>query len=159
MAFGAILGQSVDTFTKQETLTESTATLLGLTEEKIPDKAFLALFNQNIKIATGNYMGTGNYGIDNKNSLTFNFTPKIIMIIEDDLTNDTYNGISICWFVNNLIHGITPTTTNAVLGTEVSVLWSENKVEWYSESNRQPESSRQQGNILNKNYTYVALGV
>lgn len=158
MGFGAILGQSVDAFTKQETLTESTATLLGLTEEKIPDKAFLALFNQNIKIATGNYMGTGNYGIDNKNSLTFNFTPKIIMIIEDELKNDTYDGNSICWFVNDLIHGIKPTTTNSVLGSRVSISWSENKVEWYSESD-QSHSNRQQGNILNKNYTYVALGV
>lgn len=154
MAFGAILGQSADAFTKQETLTESTATLLGLTEEKIPDKAFLALFNQNLKIATGNYTGTGSYGSGNKNFLTFSFTPKIIMIIENTLTNNTYKGNSICWFVNNLIHGITPTTTNSVLGTGVSISWSENKVEWYSD-----ESNRQQGNISDKNYTYIALGV
>ena len=36
------------------------------------------------RIATGSYVGTGEYGIDHPNSLIFPFTPKIIMLVGDN---------------------------------------------------------------------------
>lgn len=38
------------------------------------------------KIATGSYVGTGTYGPDNKNSLTFPFNPKFVAIWMDNAT-------------------------------------------------------------------------
>ena len=35
---------------------------------------------------TGHYVGSGVYGSDNKNSLTFNFVPKIVIVMRQTLT-------------------------------------------------------------------------
>lgn len=87
MAFGAILGQSFETspvldnyFTKDETLTSSTAALFGLGADSVPDDAFAYLGKYASKIATGSYVGTGKYGSSNPNSLTLDFEPKIMFI-------------------------------------------------------------------------------
>lgn len=42
------------------------------------------------KIATGSYTGTGKYGLNNPNSLTFEFTPKMLFITIDTATNTLY---------------------------------------------------------------------
>lgn len=40
----------------------------------------LGQLGSKVRIATGSYKGTGKYGIDNPNTLTFNFVPKIVML-------------------------------------------------------------------------------
>ena len=44
MAFGAILNQTFDGYTKKQTLSDQTRTLLGLPSDSTPDDAFQALY-------------------------------------------------------------------------------------------------------------------
>lgn len=52
-----------------------------------------------VQIATGSYAGTGTYGASNPNSLTFDFTPKLVYIEGHD-RNGTGNTAYSAWFVN-----------------------------------------------------------
>ena len=63
-------------------LSSSTKTTLGLASTAVPDNAFSTLasmVNSRAKIATGSYVGTGTYGASNPCSLTFDFSPNLIL--------------------------------------------------------------------------------
>lgn len=47
------------------------------------------------KIATGSYKGTGKYGASNPNSLTFDFTPKIVIIWDEETWSDSNDRASL----------------------------------------------------------------
>ena len=91
---------------KASLLKDTTAALFGKTNAAVPDdilnllsKSVIAQgtkitdvlgnlisipadqIKDGVKIATGLYIGTGTYGIDNPNSLTFGFKPKIIWFV------------------------------------------------------------------------------
>ena len=64
-------------------LSSSTKTTLGLASTAVPDNAFSTLasmVNSRAKIATGSYVGTGTYGASNPCSLTFDFSPNLILL-------------------------------------------------------------------------------
>lgn len=68
---------------KTTLLKDATAALFGLGANAVPDDAFVAIktmFDGRVRLASGTYVGTGNYGEDNKNSLTFPFPPKVVLI-------------------------------------------------------------------------------
>lgn len=102
MAFGALLSQNPG-YTKEQTYSTATQALYPSGTD-LPDQA-LALLSKAIvesqdgtelknlmgdviaslplsgaQIETGSYVGTGTYGEDNPNSLTFSFTPKLLFI-------------------------------------------------------------------------------
>ena len=63
-------------------LSSSTKTTLGLASTAVPDNAFSTLasmVNSRAKVATGSYTGTGTYGASNPCSLTFDFSPNLIL--------------------------------------------------------------------------------
>ena len=76
---------------KASLLKDATAALFGLGTDAVPDDALNAIktlingANANAdtkaKIATGSYTGTGTYGSSNKNSLTFDFEPKLLVVL------------------------------------------------------------------------------
>lgn len=75
----------IDGFTKTQTLSNNTAAAIGAatgTTPTSPDEAFAQLLSggSGVSIATGSYVGTGTAGAANKNSLTFAFVPKIVII-------------------------------------------------------------------------------
>lgn len=153
MAFGAILGQSFETspvldnyFTKDETLTSSTAALFGLGADAVPDDVLAYLGKYAPKIATGSYVGTGTAGSSNPNSLTFDFDPQLVII------TGQYSGSQIAWpllFMRN-------NTTAFEMGEGAytcKVTWNGKIVKWYS-----TENAGRQMNYDGRKYYYVAIG-
>ena len=73
-------------YTKQQVLSNATKTLYGLGSSAIPDDVFSWIAQETSRIATGSYVGTGTYGPNNKNSLTFPFSPKFVAIWQSNAT-------------------------------------------------------------------------
>ena len=128
------------------------------------------------KIATGSYVGTGTFGVNNPCSLTFPFSPKILIFFErhhlrdnsgpfDMLTPSLSSignyGVPRIWFANTN-HQITYSLRGDYedYGTYVQVTWG-TTTQWYVvgqlSSDRTPNADEQ----LNKSgltYDYCAIG-
>ena len=100
------------------------------------------------KIVTGTYTGTGAYGQSNANSLTFDFTPKAVLICKQDM----YNAIYAYMF---LVSGQSRTAQfNSTGGGDCNYCnWSGNTVSWYS-----TYKAASQLNEDSVSYCYVAWG-
>ena len=99
----------------------------------------------NCKIAYGSYVGTGQYGAANPNTLTFDFEPKAMFIL------GTPNP-SIALFMRGCARYWNTGIVISSLGTE----WSGNTIRWYSTSSNQ--GAENQMNISGMTYNYVAIG-
>ena len=89
------------------------------------------------KIASGTYTGTGTYGADNPNSLTFDFTPKAVFISQNITGEEEDNGITVNFTPTAVLPYIWGTdnfqvvsTGKALFTNTVSV--SGNGMSWYS---------------------------
>ena len=72
-------------YTQAQTLTNATKTLYGLNSSAVPNDAFATIktmFDGRVRIAHGTYRGTGVYGVNNKNSLTFPFAPELLILYQ-----------------------------------------------------------------------------
>ena len=100
------------------------------------------------QIETGSYTGTGKYGISNKNSLTFNFEPQIIVISESQ--NGGCYAIILC----NSNYGATfAITDNTYTGSyKLNVSKNVNSVSWYQSTKHEYQMND------TKSYKYVAIG-
>lgn len=102
------------------------------------------------KIEKGTYVGTGKYGKNNPNTLTFNFKPALVMIFGIGLTD---NLEPLC-----LVQGITESYYGNSTGTDVHMTWQGNSVTWYTTYN----AASQRNDIYiggnGKPYYYVAIG-
>ncbi len=100
------------------------------------------------KTVTGSYVGTGAYGQSNANSLTFDFTPKAVLICKQDI----YNAGNAYMF---LVSGQSRTAQfNSTGGGDCSYCnWSGNTVSWYS-----TYKAASQLNEDGVSYCYVAWG-
>lgn len=94
-------------------------------------------------IATGSYVGTGTYGNSNKNSLTFSFEPKLVII--QDRTEKSLGASKRIIFVYD-----SPLTDSGLITVE----WNKNGVSWYTTNN----DSEVQLNAAGRTYRYVAIG-
>lgn len=102
------------------------------------------------KIAIGYYFGTGTSGEENKNSLTFNFSPSLLVIRANGPSLD-YGGI----FVKGQEDGIPDARRSGVTSTgHIYIEWNGNTVNWYSPD----RISNIQLNELNYFYYYTAIG-
>ena len=131
-------------YTKQQILTSATAALYGLGASAVPDDVLAtarslistaqSTADSKCKIMSGSYVGTGTYGKDNKNSLTFDSPPKMLIVTSPGST-----------FANNIrsydlllyifgFDGLAPSTfTNKSDGFYmVTISGSGNTVSWYS---------------------------
>lgn len=159
IAGGGGAGESVDAYTKEETLSEETKTTFGLGTDAVPDEAFNVLktlvdsntetITSGAKISTGSYKGTGTYGSSNKNSLTFDFAPKFLVVAKNGNQTGSASGGSFYW--------VYPSTgsvniTKANEGYTPSVSVSGNTVSWYS------DAAATQLNTSGTTYHYFAIG-
>lgn len=101
-----------------------------------------------VKIATGSYIGTGTYGSGNKNSLTFDFEPKFLLIVQNGTYGSSlgffFNGNTVLWFFG----------TDATKKNTASL--SSGTLTWYT-----PETSSAdyyQLNSYGESYNYIAIG-
>ena len=107
---------------------------------------FLALLG-NTTIVTGSYVGTGTYGASNQNSLTFDFVPKLVLIM----------GVSSNGYVGRWVYGSSGMfidwTMGEISGTVNMVTLSNKTLTWYNTS-----YADRQMNSSDTEYCYVAIG-
>ena len=158
--------QLATALSKGNLLSDATAalinTLVGSTPST-PDAALAAitgkaqtLYNGRVQIATGSYTGTGTYGSANKNTLVFQFTPKIVIIVPEFLSYSNANAAFSYYGI--FINGAGAARTDLSLGNSlgVSLTWGSNSVSWYSNSNVAQLNSNNTDNL--KCYRYIAIG-
>lgn len=101
------------------------------------------------QIATGSYVGTGQYGSSHPNQLTFEFKPKIVIICLNG-TNGIYGGIVFIQGQSNYSGwGHYGGSAYQCSGT---INWNENSVNWYSN-----QDSSRQFNLSSFKYIYAVL--
>ena len=91
----------------------------------------------NCRIVTGSYTGSGLYGADNPNTLTFDGNPLIVFVSN-----------TIFLIRGSVGYSADPQYPNSS-GT---VIWTDNSVSWYNSS-----SASWQFSVANGTYRYVAL--
>ena len=97
------------------------------------------------KIEHGTYIGTGTYGSSNKNSLTFDFEPRVIFVVA---------GISkLCLYKGSTTSYMYSTSLNANGTYPVTVSNWTNTVSWYSS-----DKAIRQMNLSDTVYEYTAIG-
>ena len=116
-----------DVYTKNETLSPTTKTGLGLSEDAVPDDAFGKLLEnarEGAKIVTGSYVGTGTYGESNPNSVTFDFEPKLFCVAERDVP------AARMWALRGVSTSQSYTSGSTVKSCDIK--WDGTNVSWYS---------------------------
>lgn len=135
---------------------------LGQSVLRNSDGSITDVFGYDVPICqyeTGSYVGTGTYGsINQSNSLTFSFEPKIVVIFRvkgDDRAPDYNTGDprNSPLFMINGVNGITETGGSAAAhwGYNTSQ-WEGNIVKWYS------KNASEQKNLSGSTYNYIAIG-
>lgn len=106
------------------------------------------LQSEQVRIATGSYVGTGTYGASNPCSLTFDFVP-IFLFVRSSEEGDPVSGFIAMQGVNS---------TYIFWGSEyteptIHLIWEDENVSWYNASNQW-----EQMNAKNIPYRYVVIG-
>lgn len=171
---GGGAGESVDAYTKEETLSGKTKTAFGLGTDAVPDDALSAIktlidgananANAKAKIATGSYTGTGTYGASNPNVLSFGFEPKLVFI-QCANPNSDYALVTLC-LCNPVTEAVTLFNSfgsngagNSYYGTRVVVSWSGNSCSFYTTAATSTNKhTLGQMNATNIKYNYIAIG-
>ena len=157
-----VAAQIDDVYSKDDCLTNSTKTAYGLGSSAVPNSIFAIARTliQNAQdtadskclVETGSYVGTGTYGSDNKNSLTFDKPPKMLIIASPANTSygDT-RSYNLLLYISGF-NGLAPSRfTNKTDGFYmVTISGSGNTVSWYSD-----ESSLYQLNVSGATYDYI----
>lgn len=164
---GAGILQMGDALNKANLLSDETAVALGGDETMVPNGAFAALNSlianlQKSKpnIAAGSYTGTGTYGSANKKTLTFDFSPKIVIVNMSGYSTSSGNSAYLCQLI--AIRGMTQATTynsnnyDNTYGAGADITWGENSISWYCSGSSYGEQG--QLNISGNKYYYVAFG-
>ena len=121
------------------------------------DAALKAVADGGAKLAVGSYTGTGGYGAENANSLTFDFVPKILWITAQNQGATAHRAV--------LLHGCTAASSSDYFSYGISsVTWNDaaRSVTWYADyqggtGSTKPEISAQM-NSKDTIYLYVAIG-
>lgn len=155
MAYGAILGQtSLPPSATQVTVQASTASEFGITGDSNVDavlQAAATMIGEGARVVTGSYVGTGQEGASYPTSITFPFTPKIVLI-----SNDYGNYSVIQWNAPRFIY-LYRTGINSLYMSICDATYTTNKISWYRE-----DSGGYGGGILQLNssggkYNYTAF--
>lgn len=109
------------------------------TEQALADHAALLAKCGNCRIATSTYTGTGEYGEEHPNTLTFDAVPAVVLVLDPSSGHHMI-----------LFPGQESAYSNPDFDCRAS--WNGNSVSWYSGSN-----SNYQCNFKNEVYTVVAL--
>lgn len=151
MAYGAILEQRPPTPTATNvTVQASTASEFGISGESNVDavlQAAATMIGEGAQIATGSYVGTGTYGASNPNSLTFDFSPKIICVFESGI----YASLSSLLISTYGNEGYAIVGESSSSGS-TSFTWNGNTVSWYATAS----ADRQFNSKIT--YRYFAIG-
>lgn len=158
-------------------ISAETAELLGVTGTPTMDAAFgavKAMLDVRSQFKFGSYVGTGTFGEGNPCTLTFDFTPMLVLVYDpaDDISA-VYNGqpASILLAPRGMAMSTRDSrvganaTTNAVTRISVSdrFTWGDNSFTWYTRVSGAPSgtvvNACAQLNDEGVTYNYIAFGV
>ena len=153
-----------DPLSKETLLKDATAALYGLDATAVPDEVLEAArslistaqstADSKCKIVSGSYTGTGTYGVDNKNSLTFDGKPKLLIV--SSTVSSAYGGSRTypqLIFVYGESGSIASLITNGSdIFASATVSRSGNTVSGYS-----ADAAAQQLNVSGTKYNYIAI--
>lgn len=105
-------------------------------------------------IVYGSYVGTGSFGADNPNTLTFNFAPQIVFVWSDSPSG--YNGLG-AWNGDYVLFRPWSKAYGRSSNSDYyqTVTWGNSSVSWYANSKG---SAQQQANAAGQTYYYAAIG-
>lgn len=99
----------------------STAALLGLTADAVPDDAFKELASAS-KIVTGSYVGTGTFGSGNPNVIKTGFTPKFGVVVD----------VSYSYAYGVFVYGCTTTSVSTASTASIATTtWNSDGISFY----------------------------
>ncbi|MBE6972705.1 MAG: hypothetical protein E7440_02345 [Ruminococcaceae bacterium] len=101
-------------------------------------------------VQTGTYVGTGTCGEANPNTLTFDFTPKLVIIYQTFIRWQGNTGTS---YTTRLI-AVNATGSCPVSKGNIVMTWGERSLTWYNNM----DDTDVQGNTKDITYHYVAIG-
>ena len=104
------------------------------------------------KIATGSYTGTGTYGADNPCSLTFNFSPTLVVVSCWRAVSATTTRSVVGIFLRD-DHGMRITQNTNYASRILYAAWAETSISWYSW-----DGDDDQLNYDGITYHYLAIG-
>lgn len=136
---------------KATLLKDATAALYGLTDTAVPDDVFALIASGRAQIEVGTYNGTGVYGSSNKNSITFSFVPKMVLIRDQAATNLNYMQMVSPYIFGNQTF-FTSTDMSSFRKQVVDI--SDTTMNWYSDGG----SAMTQMNASGKVYEWIAIG-
>ena len=159
-----IASQIPDVYSKTDTITTETLSQLGLSADKLPNDAFQQIkilidnaqtsADGKAKIQTGSYVGTGTYGANNPCSLTFDFEPSFIFIVDTNTatpsitTGFLQNGLGVSFYCTYGEGNWTTSATNFYFKSTIinkTISWSSNY------------GANIQLNISAHTYNYIAI--
>ena len=103
------------------------------------------------KLQTGSYTGTGTYGQSHPCSLTFNFVPKLVLIILDGHINSQYLNIPSIAFYGQTT-GLSMDNEPGTGWRTCTMTWNNKRLSWYA------EDQDIQRNREKKKYYWAAFG-
>lgn len=103
---------------------------------------YLGKLGDKARVQVVSYVGTGTYGEDHPNSLTFNFVPKVVMIRRNRDTN-----------IFDALYGMKQVITDFSNDFYVTVKWSKKTLSWYS-----VDDTQTQMNDTEDKYYAIAIG-
>lgn len=153
-----------DPLSKETLLKDSTAALYGLDATAVPDEVLVAArslistaqktADSKCKIVSGSYTGTGTYGRNNKNSLTFDGKPKLLIVSSTVSSayggKRTYPQLIFVYGESGDIASLI--TSGSEVFSSATVSGSGNTVSWYS-----ADAAAQQLNVSGTKYNYIAI--
>ena len=126
-----------------------------MTEQTYMDKPTLAQWNElvnaaagGVRVETGTYIGTGTYGSARRNTLTFDFPPKLLLVQRQGAQQ---YGTLLALSGNDYVALIYRESNSAI--DLVSLAWSGNSVSWWNGN-----SATYQLNYEGSTYYYLAIG-
>lgn len=120
------------------------------------DKIDKFCLNNRALIQQGTYVGTGTYGEENPNELSFNFNPKIIIVIscssKEVVQTIMLNGMTNSWVTGQGNLNNPSTSSAGFTRAALTISWENQKVVWFS------SGSQYQLNEAENTFNYVAIG-
>lgn len=126
-------------------------------------EALLAALKQAgaVQIATGSYVGTGTFGADHPCSLTFDFSPKIVIVQQASALsgfNSNSCGSGFLWLAEQTSQNQSLNGSHSYSGSASLVFKLEGtQIRWYSEETG-GYGLYYQGNVSGQTYNFLAIG-
>lgn len=116
-------------------------------------KPYENFVNLPMRIETGSYVGTGTFGGNDKNTLTFSFVPQIVFIVEDYQTNSGFTSANMIVQGQDVSNGVDYSSY-----LRWYITWSSDgtSVSWHTYGST--GNADRQMNTTSRTYRYVAIG-